>query len=183
MHIKRIAFICLVFLYVLSANAQTDTVAVAKPEKIHSPKKAALLSSLLPGTGQIYNKKYWKAPIIYAAFGTLGYFYVDNHKNYLHFKESYKFRTDENPNTGDEYVGVYTDDNLKLLRDYYRRNTELTVIIGFAVYALNIIDATVDAHLFGFNVSDDLSLRAEPIFSPSYQGNPGWSGLKLTLRF
>jgi hypothetical protein len=183
MFVKRIALFCFAFICLLSAKAQTDTSLVLKPEKVHSPKKASILSAVLPGTGQIYNKKYWKAPVIYAAFGTLGYFYVDNHKNYIHFKDSYKYRIDENPDTSDEYVGVYTDDNLKLLRDYYRRNTELTIIIGFAVYALNIIDAAVDAHLFGFNVSDDLSLKAEPAFSPSLQGNPGWSGIKLTLRF
>ncbi len=168
------------FLMTENVSAQNDSIPEKKP---HSPRKASIFSAVVPGLGQIYNRKYWKPPIIYVAFGTLGYFYVENNNNYKIYKEAYKFRIDDNPNTVDQFIGIYPDDYLKSARDYYRRNLELTVIIGAIVYALNIIDASVDAHLFDFNVSDDLSLRMQPAYAPSLSGNPGWGGIKMTLKF
>ncbi len=183
MHARIAIFISVIILhgFLLKLCAQTETAST--DTSFHNPRRAALYSAVLPGLGQAYNKKYWKIPVVYAAFGVIGYFYVDNISNYKTYKEAYMFRTDDNPDTFDDYVDLYTDENLKVLRDYYRRNSELTVIIGAAVYLINIIDATVDAHLFDFEVNDDLSLKISPDFFPSVSGIPGYGSLRFTLKF
>lgn len=151
-----------------------------RPPK-HSAKKAALYSALLPGLGQIYNKKWWKVPIIYAAFGGVGYAIAFNQKYYSDFKQALIYRLDQKPETVDPYESKYTAANLDELQSFYRKNRDLSIIICAGVYALNILDATVDAHLFDFDVSNDLSLRVQPapLFMP---GNLG-GGLALTLKF
>jgi hypothetical protein len=174
---------CIVFLLCcFSISAFTQDIQTQEAKQ-HSPQRAAIYSAILPGTGQIYNKKYWKAPIVYAAFGTLGYFIHDNNSQYKQFREAYKIRTDNNSGTIDKFADKYTDENLKALRDYYRRNVELSIIMTAFVYILNIIDASVDAHLFGFNVSDDLSLNIEPIYRPLNTPDISSAQIKLTLKF
>lgn len=163
----------------LCLSAQNDTTII----KQHSPKKATLYAVVLPGMGQVYNKKYWKLPIVYGAFGTVGYYIYANNNLYSQYKTAYKYRTDGNPLTIDNYVGVYTDENLQVLSDHYRRNLELSIIASAAVYALSILDATVDAHLFDFQVNDDLSLRFEPTFINAYFLKKPVSGFKLTFNF
>jgi len=140
----------------------------------HSPQKAAFLSACLPGLGQAYNKKYWKIPIVYAGIGTITVLAISNTNNYNDFKLAYKYRTDNDPLTIDNYVNKYQKEDLLTIKNYYRRNLEFTYIIGFAIYALNIIDATVDAHLFEFDMSDDISLQAYPAFyASSFQNSAG----------
>lgn len=183
MYARIAVFLFIVFLHGFPGKLIAQAETIPSDSSSHNPKKAAAFSAVLPGLGQAYNKKYWKIPVVYAAFGVLGYFYADNNQNYKTYKEAYKFRTDDNPATFDNFVGIYTDENLKVLRDYYRRNLELTVIVGAAVYILNIIDATVDAHLFDFEVNDDLSLKFSPTYAPSLSGNKGYAGITLTLKF
>ncbi len=125
----------------------------------HSPRKATIYSTVLPGLGQAYNKKYWKIPIVYAGLGALGYSFVFNNDKYKTFRSAYIARLDGDPLTGDNYENIYTAENLKVLRDYYRRNRDLSVVGFAAVYVLNIIDAHVDAHLFYFDLSDDISFK------------------------
>ena len=138
------------------------------------------MSAALPGLGQAYNKKYWKIPIIYAGFGTLGYFVKVNSDDYKIYKSAYKDRLDGDETTIDDYVGIYTDNDLATLKNYYRRNRDLALIGMGVFYILNIIDASVDAHLFYFNVSDDLSFMVQPAYMP---GPYAQTGLNLTLRF
>jgi hypothetical protein len=143
---------------------------------IHSPKKAALYSTILPGLGQIYNRKYWKIPIVYGGFATLGYFIKWNNKEYATAKNAYKDLTDNDPET-QSYMNLkeivyYKLDNpndvanlktgLTSSQDYYRRNRDLLIIITFAFYGLNIIDASVDGHFFNFDISDDLTMKVRP---------------------
>lgn len=145
-------------------------------EEIHSPHKASIYSAILPGLGQAYNKKYWKIPIIYAGFGTLGYFIAWNNGNYKTLKLAYSDLTDDNPDT-DSYLDLeaakyYNLDNesdrnqfkngLNKQKDYYRRNRDLLIISTAGFYMLNIIDASVDAHFFDFDISEDLSFNWEP---------------------
>lgn len=147
-------------------------------EKVHSPRKATIYSAILPGLGQIYNKKYWKVPLIYAGFGTIGYFINWNNDNYQLFRIGYQHLTDGNPETQD-YLKIeavrrnnYNLDNqteynnlktaLSKQQDYYRRNRDLLIISFVGFYGLNIIDASVDAHLFDFDISDDLTMKWEP---------------------
>ncbi len=180
--IQRSGFLIPILFSALFAHAQNQTDTTVT-DSGHCPRKATIYSAVLPGLGQAYNKKYWKIPVIYGTLATLGYFIYDNHAKYQIYKDAYSVRTDEDSLTVDEFVELYTDENLKGLRDYYRRNFELTCIITFAVYALNILDATVDAHLYEFEVNDDLTLKFQPQISPNIVGSPTYGGVKITLKF
>lgn len=154
----------------------------------HSPQKATLLSATLPGMGQIYNGKAWKVPIIYAGFGTIAYAVMFNNTNYQEFRQAYMARVDGNPNTvPDEKFELYRTDNIRSGMNFYRRNLEISFIAAAALYVLNILDATVDAHLLDFDVGEDLALKFRPTITPPVQGNMTFrnpaAGFTLTLRF
>lgn len=138
----------------------------------HSPKRATILSAILPGAGQAYNKKYWKIPVIYGAGATGAYFIHTNLKQYKRFRQAYIYRNDGNPDTVDEFPQA-TSQQLQVYRDHYRRNTELAVILTTVFYLLQILDATVDAHLYDFDVSSDISLQYR-LFNntPLYNNTP-----------
>ena len=136
----------------------------------HSAKKASLYSAIIPGGGQFYNKTHWKIPLIYASIGTALYTAKWNQKEYLHYKEAYEYRTDTDESTIDIYENQYTESNLITIKNYYRNNRDLAYIITVGIYLLNIIDASVDAHLFKFNVNEDISLNIQPqLMQTSYQ--------------
>ncbi len=136
------------------------------------------MSALLPGLGQAYNKKYWKIPILYAGAGVLIYSINFANKKYSTYRTAYKLRV--NGDTSATNFPQYSEDNLLLLRDYYRRNRDLSVIISAFVYILNIVDASVDAHLFFFDVSDKLSFT---IASPGTYAGILPTGFKLQYKF
>lgn len=165
------------------SNDSNKTTVTLKKGVYHSPKKAALLSAILPGAGQVYNKKYWKLPIIYVGAGALAYSFQFNQSRYVKYRNAYKYRIDDDSSTMDEYIGIYSDDNLNTLQKYYHRYRDLTVIGFAALYALNIIDASVDAHLFTFDVSDDLSMKVEPTLINTVGMNNYTTGLSLKLKF
>ncbi|CAH0335022.1 hypothetical protein FVB9288_00641 [Flavobacterium sp. CECT 9288] len=132
-----------------------DTLKVSNIDPL-TPAKAAFFSAVLPGLGQAYNKKYWKIPLVYGAIGTSIYFYADNNKKYRQYRTAYKRRLE----------GVVTEDlafldNNRLIagQKFYQRNRDLSALVTLAFYALNIIDANVDAALLQFNVDENLSLR------------------------
>ncbi len=146
------------------------------------PSKAAFYSAILPGLGQAYNKKYWKVPIVIGAIGAGVYFYVSNDKQFDRYRDAYKrrlagFKDDEfyGPNTSP----FISDDGLIRAQQQFRRNKEISLLVTIGLYALNIIDANVDAHLLQFNVDQNLSL------SPHYQYNEmeNTSDLGVTLNF
>ena len=164
----------------------------------HSVKQAALFSAILPGLGQAYNEKYWKIPIVYAAIGTAGYFAIANSHTFHDLKNTYLLRTDGDSLTSDEYVNVYgteeytgalTDDYLLTYIDQWKRYADINVIVLSFIYVLNIVDAVVDAHLYNFDVSDDLSLHVQPFILSKYayqtlNGNSmNGIGLNLKLSF
>jgi hypothetical protein len=146
------------------AQVKKDTVLVVKDttklQEIDplTPAKAAFYSAILPGLGQAYNKKYWKIPLVYGAIGTSLYFYLDNNKKYHTYRDEYKRRLEG-----------YTGEDLKFLDDsrliagqkFYQRNRDLSALFVVGFYALQIIDANVDAALIQFNVNERLSLRPE----------------------
>jgi hypothetical protein len=173
-----LAFVIILMLHSFSfAQNSTDSVKVE-----HSPRKASIYSAVLPGLGQGYNKKYWKIPIIYAGFGGLTYVAVSNTQDYRDFRDAYIFRTDGDSTTIDNYP-EYTIDNLVTLKNQYRKNLERAYIGMALLYILNIIDASVDAHLYDFNVSDDLALKVEPIMLKQGFFNTYSPGIKFTLSF
>jgi len=152
----------------------------------HSPKKAAMYSAILPGLGQAYNKKYWKIPIIYAGFGTMAYFIDNNGTEYNKFKAAYAYViSGEDGEPPNEYVNRYesSEEKIRKIKDYYRRNLELSYILTGALYILNILDATVDAHFFNFNVDKDLSLKISPYIRPGPMNQAIFAdkGISITL--
>ncbi len=131
----------------------------------HSPVKATWMSAALPGLGQYYNRKYWKIPVVYAGFGVLGYFIASNKHEYDRYRNAYaeSYILGENAiNSDNELVRNYTSEQLLSQREYYQSNLELSYIITVAWYMVQIIDAVVDAHLYNFDVSDNLSLEVQP---------------------
>ncbi len=169
-------------------SATPDTTLTERPdsvvEKEHSPSKATIMSTCLPGLGQIYNRKYWKVPVIYAGFGVLTYFIYTNADYYISFKCAYIESVYGNKNGSyGNLVQRYSSDELLSAREYYRRNLEVSILLTSLWYVLNILDATVDAHLFTYNVSDKLSMKIEPAILPSGSGHTHSGGLRLCLKF
>ncbi|NCP52732.1 MAG: hypothetical protein GW817_10770 [Flavobacteriales bacterium] len=150
---------------------------VSKPINPLSPAKAAFYSAVLPGLGQAYNKKYWKIPIVYGALGTGIYFYTTNNKNYNRYRDAFKRRLAGFED--DEFINRVTMDGLQRAQTFYRKNKELSLLITIGIYALNIIDANVDAHLLQYNVNENLTL------SPHFKFNElnVKSDVGLTLNF
>ena len=126
---------------------------------IKSAHKASILSAVVPGAGQVYNKKYWKVPIIYASLATSIFFIKDNQNKLTTYQDAYITRS--NGGT-DDYIDIYNNSQLLTIVDYYERNRDVSYIIAGAIYLLNIVDASVDAHLFDFDISEDLSLNTTP---------------------
>src|SRR5689334_4578289 len=169
MKVKLLIASVLVSLVFFSARAQDtlkvkqDTVAADTFYTKRRANRAALFSAVLPGAGQVYNKKYWKPPILYAGLIALGYSIEFNNRYYKIFRKAYLYRIDGDSTTVDGYENIYPDPNALLVRkDYYRRTRDLMWIIASGVYVLNIIDAYVDAQLSDFDISDNLSLNAQP---------------------
>jgi len=146
------------------------------------PSKAAFFSAILPGLGQAYNKKYWKIPLAIGGVGAGVYFYIRNDKQFDRYRDAYKrrlagFKDDEFIDTNGNFI--ISNDGLIRAQEQFRRNKELSLLVTIGIYALNIIDANVDAHLLQFNVDENLSL------SPHYQYNEmeNTSDLGVTLNF
>ena len=130
-----------------------------------NPKKAALLSIILPGAGQIYNKKllYVRLPIIYGGLGFMGYLIGYNTQQTRELSQAYLYRVDGiDTTTSDPKFDVYSSNDLKRLRDNARKNKELSYIGFFVVYTLQAVEAFVAAHLLTFDVTDDLSMQVQP---------------------
>ena len=152
-------------------------------DSVHSPRKAALLSALLPGAGQFYNKKYWKMPLIYGAGAAGGYLIHTNYSDYSKFRRAYIYRNDNDPATVDDFPQL-DGEQLKVYRDSYRRNMELSVILTTAVYLLQVLDATVDGHLYDFRVSKEMVVQAYPglWYRPSCYGTLNMPVATLSLK-
>ncbi|MDR0229521.1 MAG: DUF5683 domain-containing protein [Flavobacteriaceae bacterium] len=131
-----------------------------------APSRAAFYSSIVPGLGQIYNKKYWKVPLVYAGMGVPIYFWADNQRNYVRYRDEYKRRLQGIVDTSDPTFGGLDDQRLIDAQNYYRRSRDLSVVITLGVYILSIVDANVDAHLMQFNVNDKLTIK------PTFELNP-----------
>ena len=172
----------------LPVFSHSDTTFVELPdsirEKEHSPTKATLMSMCLPGLGQVYNKKYWKVPVIYAGFGLMTYFIYTNADKYISFKCAYIESVAGTTNGSySDLVKRYSTADLLTAREYYRRNLEISILLTAVWYAINILDATVDAHLYTFNISDNLTMKIGPAFLPSGFGFKPAGGVKLCLHF
>ena len=141
-----------------------DTI-VQKPNEFDplSPARASFYSAVLPGLGQAYNGKYWKVPIVYAALGTGVYFYVWNDKNYNKYRDAFKLRLNGKPNDYDGLDGKpdLSIETLESAQSSYKSDRDLSLLITIGLYVLQIIEASVNAHLLQHNVDDNLSFRPE----------------------
>lgn len=146
----------------LRVNDSLKTEQTKKKRVYSHARRATLMSTFLPGLGQAANKKYWKIPLIYAGLGGFTYMFVVNNNEYTYYRQNLLALTDNDPNTGNSTF--YNQDQLKVLKDQYKKSRDLAVIGFVAVYALNIIDANVDGHLMTFDVSDNLGLNIDPWF-------------------
>jgi len=179
-----------------------DTLSVAEPgERVFKaePLRATMLAVAFPGLGQVYNRKYWKVPFVYAGFGGVIFALSYNSTNYIKFMKAYQDFTDDIPGT-DSYIEIirnvdpadydralhpetyswYKDRMLRQV-DYFKKYRDLSYI-GFAAwYLFTVLDANVDASLFNYDVSDKLELEVEPVKIPmsAYSG----IGLNVSLRF
>ena len=164
-----------------------DTILVEESVlKPHSPTKASLFSAVIPGLGQVYNKKYWKVPIIYAGLGAFTYYALEQHQLFDEKKTAYLGRIGGDTNHSDQYMdpgNFYSDASLLESLEINKRNRDLMIILDLVVYVLQIVDASVDAHLFYFNVSDDLSLHYRPNFLFDDRTGKATGSLTVNLHF
>lgn len=154
---------------------------ISTPQE-HSANKAVLLS-ILPGGGQIYNHQAWKLPIIYGALGTMGYLVYDNYSSMMKFKTEYLYRVEHNdtPNLAD--YANYPNSSIYNMYQTYNQYFQLMVIISVGVYALNLVDAYVFGHLFDFQINDDLSLNLHPSMTLNPSLKTATPTFGLTLNF
>jgi hypothetical protein len=146
------------------------------------PKKVTILALALPGAGQIYNKRYLKAGIVYAGFGGLAYMYKFNLDSTRKYQAILANKIDGDSNTIDLLPNA-SESAVKSSRDFYRRNRDVAIIGFVALYALQAIDANVDAHLKEFKVNKDLSMKVSPEFFSNKNGLDYYNGLTLTFKF
>jgi Family of unknown function (DUF5683) len=174
----RLLILFILGVHSLTAQPQLDTSTVQQPnpiqpkksEKVFSPKKAALWG-LIPSGGQIYNRRYWKVPIVLGGMAGLGYWWVNSRNQYKCYRQAYLDKVDTDPTTN--YVcpqaPLASADQLLSYRDAYRTQSEYALLVSLLFYGLTIGEAFTDAHLRSFDISNDLSLRVSPSF---YQNVP-----------
>lgn len=151
-----------------------------KKAKVFNPHTATLRSAILPGWGQVHNKKYWKVPIIYGALGTTVAVYIYNINTYRSLKSAYVYITDTIPSNDiliDPRFNNLSPIAIKSYRDSFRKNIDYSVLFFIFFWGLNVVDATVDAHLKAFDVNDNLSLQLKAGYSPMANTN----GVSLVL--
>ncbi len=173
-------------------NAPATKIVSPKNEKkdtssanVHSPRKAAIRSAIFPGLGQIYNKKYWKLPIVYGALGTATGIFFFNYGNYKDTRFAYKVKYNMRVNLTDSALYSQIKDALKPLseeslrnyRNQFRRDVDYSAVFFLFIWGLNVLDATVDAHLKSFDVSPNLSLQVKP----GHSEMAGTNGVSLVL--
>lgn len=146
-----------------------------------APSKAAFYSAIFPGMGQVYNKKYWKAPIVWAALAIPTYYYLGNNKEYERYRAAYRIRKnggiDEFTINGEETISIET---LETAQKQLRENRDLSLLSGIILYVLQIVEASVNAHLLQFNTDDNLSFRPSFILDPATIKMPS---VGLTLKY
>lgn len=166
----------------------TPPVNPVKVKWVPSPRKAAVRSAILPGWGQAYNKHYWKIPVVYTALGITGYIFIDNMKTYREYRFAYSARYKASlprataADSADYYslkeiYKLIQPESIRSARDRFRQYIDYSVLFFIFFWGLNVAEATVDAHLQGFDVSPDLSLKIKAGYSPM----ANTSGVSLVL--
>jgi len=172
---------------IVKTASGTDTVV---KKKVHSPRTATLRSLMVPGWGQVYNKKYWKVPIVYAGIGVPAYLFFYNRSWYQRTRYALSVVVNEDTDDPEAMAKVHPDllalvdrkaqGSLIDYRNEFRRDMDYSILFTILMWGLNVVDATVDAHLKDFDVSEDLSLKIKPSM-PQGTSAPGIS-LVLTFK-
>ncbi len=163
----------------MAAQAKKDTIVVVKSgaydtsnvstAKLHNPRVATRRSAMLPGWGQIYNKKYWKLPLVYGGLGVTAGVFVYNIKNYQLLRLAYNYISDTIPGNNALIDPKFSNLSAGAIRSYrntFRQNVDYSVLFFIAFWGLQVMDATVDGHLKAFDVNDNLSLQLKQGYSP-----------------
>lgn len=192
--LKRLTALIGFMIVLLAGNccfAQGDSIILPLPDKkissaptlkisdtlpLHSPRKAAIRSAILPGWGQVYNKKYWKVPLVYGALGTTTFLFFRNLTQYNDSREAYKLAVDNDPSNDDQIKQPYYSvkdqpERIKSFRNAVRQNMDYCVLFFILFWGLNVVDASVDAHLKSFDISDNLSIHIRAGYSPLAKSN------------
>lgn len=175
----------------LTASAQKDSTKVKKqdlqltPVKYNplSPSKAAFYSAILPGAGQIYNDRYaWQVPAIYIGLGLSTYYFIENSNSYDRYRTAFRKRKAGIPDEFDGQNGrpFISEAGLENAQEQLQKNRDLSLLSGILVYVLQIVEASVTAHLLQFNTSDDLSIKPTTIPDPTFKELPK---VGLTLKY
>ncbi|SEC90121.1 hypothetical protein SAMN04489761_3912 [Tenacibaculum sp. MAR_2009_124] len=182
MLVKRIIFVFLVFLLSFSTYAQKDSLNIkVKKTQITtdlynplSPSKAAFYSAIFPGGGQIYNKKYWKAPIVWGAIGASAYYYITNSNDYDRFRTAFRLRSQglKDEFTDDNGNQIISTSGLENAQKVLRKNRDLSLLTGVLLYVLQIVEASVNAHLLQFETNDNLTINPSLTTDPMFQEAP-----------
>jgi hypothetical protein len=160
--------------------AQADTLTITFNEKLpKDPRIATILSAVFPGAGQVYNEKVWKLPLIYGGIATNLYFIEINNRRYQLFRDELRKFDAADPALSFPNLNR---DALARNVDFWRRNRDLNFVVFGVIYLLNIVDAQVDAHLSGFDISDDISMIIEPSYETLTVGGQ-LVGVSLKLKF
>lgn len=156
-----------------------DSVDAAAYSARFDPRKALLYSAVLPGLGQIYNKKYWKLPLVYGGIIGFGYGINFYQKGYLKYKEELFDILDTDATYS---ASGFTEDQLRTIVDRYRRERDFFIILMAGMYILQIVDAHVDAHLKEFDINPNLHVRVQPTWESDLMTGRT-AGLSLKFRF
>ncbi|GGG88858.1 hypothetical protein GCM10011416_01520 [Polaribacter pacificus] len=150
------------------ASKTNEKIIIVEEYKPLAPAKAAFYSAVLPGLGQIYNKKYWKAPVVWAAMSTSIYLYIDNNKEFDRYRTAFKLREAglKDEFTNDDGSVLISRNGLINAQKTLRQNRDLSLLTTAVFYVLQIIEASVNAHLLQFNTNDNLT------FQPMIQQHP-----------
>ena len=175
-------YILVLFIAFFSANlfAQKDSTNVKiknikgkiqKTQGVYnplSPSKAAFYSAIFPGMGQIYNKKYWKAPIVWGALAVPTYYYQINNSDYKRYRRAYKLRKNglQDEFTLDDGSTSVSLETLETAQKQLRENRDMSLLTGVIIYILQIVESSVNAHLLQFNTDDNLSFKPVLMMDP-----------------
>ncbi len=167
----------IIFLIILSSHlgiCQNENI------KIFNPKKATRLSAIVPGLGQVYNKQYWKIPVIYGGYAVIGHYIKFNNDMYHEFKNALTYEIDDDASTINPFPN-FSRNSLERNMDFWRRNRDVLIIFTGVYYLLNIVDSHIFAHLNEFDINNDLSLEIKPSINKINSNN--LVGISVFIKF
>lgn len=186
---RKFLYIFVFFTFLPRLQAQKDTIAIQKDSSYSffktsdsydplRPARAAFYSAVIPGMGQAYNKRYWKVPIVYGALAASLYYYSTNRNQFKRFRKAFNLRA---AGQQDEFVDTFSTEGLENAQTILRKNRDTSLLTFIGLYALQVLEASIDAHLTQFNTSDDISFSPTMLYNEN--NNEHIVGLSLNINF